>query len=98
LFDSGLIYRGKKIVNWSPKAQTTLSDEEVNHKEVQDRMYTLRYHLSDGSGTVFVATARPETLFGDVAVAVNPNDERYRDIVGRNVTVPLAGQMVPIIT
>ncbi len=98
LFDKGLIYRGKKIVNWSPKAQTTLSDEEVNHKEVQDRMYTLRYHLADGSGTIHVATARPETLLGDVAVAVNPNDERYRDIVGKMVTVPLGGQMVPVIT
>jgi len=98
LFDKGLIYRGKKIVNWSPKAQTTLSDEEVNHKEVQDRMYTLRYHLADGSGMILVSTARPETLFGDVAVAVNPNDERYAGIVGRMVTVPLAGAQVPVIT
>lgn len=98
LFENGLIYRGKKIINWSPRAQTTISEEEVNHKEVQDKMYTLRYHLSDGSGTILVATARPETLFGDVAVAVNPNDERYRDIIGKSVTVPLAGQMVPVIT
>ncbi len=98
LYDKGLIYRGKRIVNWSPKAQTTLSDEEVLHREVNDKMYTLRYHLADGSGTILVSTARPETLFGDVAVAVNPNDERYRDFVGKLVVVPLAGQSVPVIT
>lgn len=98
LYDRGLIYRGTKIVNWSPKAQTVLSDEEVKHRDVTDTMYTLRYHLADGSGTVLVATARPETLFGDVAVAVNPEDERYANIVGRDVIVPLAGQRVAIIT
>jgi valyl-tRNA synthetase len=98
LYDKGLVYRGKKIVNWSPKAQTTLSDEEVHHKEVQDRMYTLRYHLADGSGMILVSTARPETLFGDVAVAVNPADERYTALVGKSVIVPLAGAMVPVIT
>jgi valyl-tRNA synthetase len=98
LFDKGLIYKGKKIVNWSPKAQTTLSDEEVLHREVQDTMYTMRYHLADGSGTVLVSTARPETVFGDVAVAVNPADERYAAMVGKLVTVPLAGQQVQIIT
>jgi valyl-tRNA synthetase len=97
LFESGLIYRGKKIVNWSPKAQTTLSDEEVNHREVQDKMYTLRYHLADGSGTVLVSTARPETIYGDVAVAVNPNDPRYQHMIGMTVTVPFAGQQVAII-
>ncbi|KXK56834.1 MAG: valine--tRNA ligase [Chlorobi bacterium] len=97
LFDKGLIYRGKRIVNWSPLAQTTLSDEEVIHKEVQDTMYTLRYHRPDGSGTVRVATARPETLFGDVAVAVNPKDERYAGMIGTTLIVPLVGREVPII-
>jgi len=97
LYDRGLIYHGKKIVNWSPKAQTTLSDEEVQHQEVVDRMYTLRYRLVDGDGAILVSTARPETLYGDVAVAVNPNDERYRDLVGRLVIVPLAGREVPVI-
>ncbi|MBS1911560.1 MAG: valine--tRNA ligase [Bacteroidetes bacterium] len=97
LYDRGLIYRGKRIVNWSPKAQTTLSDEEVHHREVTDRMYTLRYHLEDGSGTLLVSTARPETVFGDVAVAVNPNDERYRALLGMKVRVPLAGHLVTII-
>ncbi len=97
LFDKGLIYRGKRIVNWSPAAQTTLSDEEVKHREVQDTMYTLRYHLVDGTGTMLVATARPETVFGDVAVAVNPDDERYASLIGRDVVVPLANTNVQVI-
>jgi valyl-tRNA synthetase len=97
LYDKGLIYRGKRIVNWSPAAQTTLSDEEVVRKEVQDRLYTLRYRLADGDGEIQIATARPETLFGDVAVAVNPKDERYAAMIGRNVVVALAGHQVPII-
>jgi valyl-tRNA synthetase len=97
LFDKGLIYRGKRIVNWSPLAQTTLSDEEVIHKDVQDTMFTLRYHRPDGSGTVLVATARPETLFGDVAVAVNPKDERYASMIGSTLIVPLVGREVPIV-
>ena len=97
LFDDGLIYKGKKIINWSPSAQSTISDEEVNHRDVTDTLYTLRYHLQNGSGTVTVATARPETLFGDVAVAVHPSDERYRDLIGKLVIVPLAGHAVPII-
>lgn len=97
LYDKGLIYKGKRIVNWSPAAQTTLSDEEVKHREVVDTMYTLRYRLADGSGSLLVATARPETVFGDVAVAVNPDDERYRELVGREVIVPLAGHAVQIV-
>ncbi len=97
LFDEGLIYRGKRIINWSPVAQSALSDEEVNFKEVKEHIYTMRYHLEDGSGTLLVATVRPETIFGDVAVAVNPEDERYKGLIGKNVRVPLAGQIVPII-
>ena len=97
LYDKGLIYRGKRIVNWSPAAQTTLSDEEVIRKEVQDKLYTLRYRLADGDGEIHIATARPETLFGDVAVAVNPKDERYTSLIGKEVIVALAGQRVPII-
>ncbi|MCC7437719.1 MAG: valine--tRNA ligase [Armatimonadetes bacterium] len=97
LFDKGLIYRGKRIINWSPLAQTTLSDEEVIHKEVKDTMLTLRYRRADGNGTVLVATARPETLFGDVAVAVNPKDERYAGMIGSHLIVPLVGREVPII-
>jgi valyl-tRNA synthetase len=97
LFDEGLVYRGKRIINWSPAAQSALSDEEVQWREVKEFMYTLRYYFEDGSGMLQVATARPETLFGDVAVAVNPNDERYKHLIGKRVRVPLAGQFVPII-
>ncbi len=97
LFDDGLIYRGKRIINWSPVAMSALSDEEVIYKEVHEEIYTLRYHLEDGSGTLLVATVRPETIFADVAVAVNPKDERYRHLLGKNVIVPISGQAVPII-
>lgn len=97
LFDRGLIYRGKKIVNWSPAAQTTLSDEEVIHREVQDRLYTVRYRLADGDGEIAISTARPETIPGDVAIAVNREDERYREMIGRKVIVPIGGQQIPII-
>lgn len=97
LFDEGLIYRGKRIINWSPVAQSALSDEEVIFKEVKEHLYTLRYHLEDGSGTLLVATVRPETIFADVAVAVNPKDERYAHLIGKNVIVPLGGQAIPII-
>lgn len=98
LFDEGLIYRGKKIVNWSPAAQTTLSDEEVHHREVHDKLYTIRYRLSDGNGEISISTARPETIPGDVAIAVNREDERYRDMVGRKAIVPIGGREIPIIT
>jgi len=97
LFDEGLIYRGKRIINWSPVAQSALSDEEVLFREVKEHIYTLRYHLEDGSGTLLVATVRPETVFADVAVAVNPSDERYKHLVGKKVIVPIGGQAVPII-
>ena len=97
LYNEGLIYRGKRIINWSPVAQSALSDEEVIFKEVKEHIYTLRYNLADGSGALLVATVRPETIFADVAVAVNPSDERYKHLIGMNVIVPLSGQHVPII-
>lgn len=97
LFDDGLIYRGKRIINWSPLAQTALSDEEVEFREVKEHLYTLRYRFTDGSGWLCVATVRPETIFGDVAVAVNPEDERYKHLIGKKVAVPLAGREVPVI-
>lgn len=97
LFDEGLIYRGKRIINWSPLAQSALSDEEVVFKEVHEHLYTLKYELVDGSGSLLVATVRPETIFADVAIAVNPSDERYRHIIGKQVAVPLSGQNVPVI-
>lgn len=97
LFDEGLIYRGKRIINWSPVAQSALSDEEVIFKEVHDTLYTLRYALESGDGFLCVATARPETIFGDVAIAVNPHDERYMHLIGTKVKVPLADLWIPVI-
>jgi valyl-tRNA synthetase len=98
LFDDGLIYKGKRIINWSPLSQTALSDEEVEFREVKEHLYTFRYYFADGSGKYLnVATVRPETIFGDVAVAVNPNDERYKEYIGQTVIVPLAGREVPIV-
>lgn len=98
LFDEGLIYRGKRIINWSPLAQSALSDEEVLFKEVKEHLYTLRYYIEGSNDYLTVSTVRPETIFGDVAVAVNPSDERYAALVGKNVIVPLVGRLVPIIT
>jgi valyl-tRNA synthetase len=98
LFDEGLIYKGKKIINWSPLSQTALSDEEVEHREVNDHLYTLKYYFKDEDRYLKVSTVRPETIFGDVAVAVNPKDERFTNDVGKTVIVPLVGREVPVIT
>lgn len=97
LFDEGLIYRGKRIINWSPLSQTALSDEEVEFREVKEHLYTLRYYFVDSNEYLLVATVRPETIFGDVAVAVNPDDERYKSFIGKKVLVPLANREVPVI-
>jgi valyl-tRNA synthetase len=104
LFDEGLIYRGKRIINWSPLAQTALSDEEVEFREVKEYLYTLRYYFEDktitldnGENYLKVATVRPETIYGDIAVAVNPNDERYKHLIGEKVIVPMVNRAVPII-
>ncbi len=97
LFDEGLVYKGKRIINWSPLAQTALSDEEVEFKEINEKLYTLRYYFEDSNDYLMVATVRTETIFGDIAVAVNPNDERYKHLIGKNVIVPLVGRKVPVI-
>lgn len=97
LFDEGLIYRGKRIINWSPLSMTALSDEEVEFKEVQGHLYTLRYYFEDNSGYLSLSTVRPETIFGDTAVAVNPNDERYKHLIGKKVRVPICNRLIPII-
>lgn len=97
LFDEGLIYKGKRIINWSPLSQTALSDEEVEFREVKEELYTLRYYLEDSNDYLKVATVRTETIFGDVAVAVNPNDKRFEKYIGKNVIVPLVGRVVPVI-
>lgn len=97
LFHDGLIYRGERIVNWSSGLQTAISDLEVELKPVQGFLYYLKYQLADGSGFLSVATTRPETIFADVAVAVNPKDDRYKQWHGKEVIVPLAGRKIPII-
>lgn len=97
LYEKGLIYRGKYIINWDPVAKTALSDIEVIHKEVQGKLYHLRYPLKDGSGYIEVATTRPETMLGDTAVAVHPEDERYAHLVGKTVLLPIVGREIPII-
>lgn len=97
LFDDGLIYRGKRIINWSPLAQTAISDEEVEFREVQEHFYTLRYKYEDGSGYLCVSTVRPETLYGDIAVAVNPEDERYKHLIGKHVIVPVVNRKIVVV-
>lgn len=97
LYEKGLIYRGKRIINWDPQARTALSDIEVEYKEVQGALYHLRYPLKDGSGYVTVATTRPETMLGDTAVAVHPKDERYKDMIGKTLVLPLVGREIPVV-
>jgi valyl-tRNA synthetase len=97
LHADGLIYRGKRLVNWDPVLLTALSDLEVQTEEEDGELWHLRYPLADGPGHVVVATTRPETLFGDTAVAVNPADERYQELIGRRVRLPLAGREIPVI-
>src|SRR6266536_2323401 len=95
--ERGWIYRDNRIVNWCSDCRTSISDLEVEHLEVDDAMTYARYPLADGSGSVTIATVRPATILADVAVAVHPDDERYRDLVGREVLVPVTGRRVPII-
>src|SRR6185295_12187445 len=85
LHEDGLIYRGKRLVNWDPKLGTAVSDLEVDSEEEHGKIWEIRYPLADGSGALVVATTRPETMLGDTAVAVNPDDERYRACVGREI-------------
>ena len=97
LYEKELIYRGRYVINWCPKLMTTLSDEEVNHKEVQGHLWYFRYPLTDSDAHITVATTRPETMLGDTAVAVNPTDERYAHLVGKTITLPLHGRVIPLI-
>lgn len=98
LYDDGLIYRGERIINWCPDCGTAISDLEVDHQETPGKLWQIRYTLSAGGREIVVATTRPETMLGDTAVAVNPDDERYRDFVGKTVTVPIVNRQIPIIT
>ncbi len=97
LYNKGLIYRGERIINWCPRCQTALSDLEVEHKEINGHLYYIRYPLADESGFITVATTRPETFFGDTAVAVNPEDARYKDLVGKKVVLPIIDKQIPVI-
>ena len=97
LYEKGLIYRGERIINWCPHCCTSISDAEVDFAEKEGNFWHLRYPLTDGSGYVELATTRPETLLGDTAVAVHPEDERYKDIIGKTVTLPLVGREIPVV-
>ena len=98
LYNKGLIYRGERIINWDPAARTALSNEEVVYKDVEGAFYHIKYMIEGSNEYLEVATTRPETLFGDTAVAVNPNDDRYKKYIGKNVILPIVNKKIPIIT
>jgi len=97
LYNKGLIYRGYRMVNWDPEAKTTLSDEEVNYEEKQGNLYYLSYKIEGSDDTLIIATTRPETIFGDTAICINPNDERFTHLKGKKAIVPLCNRVIPII-
>ena len=97
LYEKGLIYRGEKIINWCPTCLTSISEAEVEYEDQQGHFWHVRYPFTDGSGYMNIATTRPETLLGDTALAVNPNDERYKDVVGKTVTLPLVKREIPVV-
>ncbi|MCW5939949.1 MAG: valine--tRNA ligase [Fimbriimonadaceae bacterium] len=96
-FDRGLIYRGKRVVNWDPALKTSVSDIETDRKMVKGKLYHVRYPFADGSGHIVIATTRPETMLADVAVAVHPEDDRYKGLVGKTLTLPLVGRAIPLV-
>ena len=99
LYEEGLIYRDNRLINWCPRCHTALSDLEVEHEELEGKLTYIKYPLSDGSGTyITVATTRPETMLGDTAVAVNPEDSRYKDYIGKSVELPLTGRKIPVVS
>ena len=97
LYKEELIYKDKYIINWCPRCHTALSDLEVEHNEENGKLYYIKYPFADEKGGIIVATTRPETMFGDTAVAVNPNDERYKNVIGKNVVLPIKNRVIPII-
>lgn len=97
LYEKGYIYKGTRLINWSPKLESALSDLEVDHKEIKGSLWHLEYPLSDGSGSVVVATTRPETMLGDTAVAVHPEDERYKNFIGKTIKLPITNREIPVI-
>ena len=96
-YNQGIIYRGERIINWDPEAQTALSNEEVIYKDVEGAFYHLKYKIVGTEDFLDVATTRPETLFGDTAVAVNPSDERYKHLIGKKAILPVVNKEIPII-
>ena len=98
LHEKGLIYRGNRMINWDPEAKTTVSDEEVNYVEEDSSLYYIKYLIEDSDIDLKIATTRPETLFGDTAICVNPNDDRYKEVIGKNAIVPICNRRVPIIS
>lgn len=97
MYCDGLIYRGNRIVNWCPRCESTLADDEVEHKELEGNFYHIKYPLKGADGHITVATTRPETMLGDTAVAINPNDKRYKNLIGKTVILPIMGRKIPII-
>lgn len=97
LYEAGLIYRGERLINWCPRCETSLSNEEVKGKEITGKLYFIRYPLVDGTGFLTIATSRPETMFGDVAIACNPDDERYKKYIGSKVRIPIINREIPVI-
>ena len=97
LYNKGLIYRGERIINWCPRCSTALSDLEIDHKDLNGHLWHLKYPLADGDGFLIVATTRPETMLGDTAVAVNPEDERYTNLIGKDVMLPIMNRRIPIV-
>ena len=97
LYEQGLIYRDNRLINWCPRCRTALSDIEVEHEDFEGKLTYIKYPLTDGSGQITVATTRPETMLGDTAVAVNPEDERYREFIGKKISLPLTGRQIPVI-
>ena len=97
LYDKDLIYRGNRIINWCPRCETALSDEESEHVDVEGALYHLRYVVKDRKQKIVVATTRPETMLGDTAVAVNPRDERYKDLIGKMIVLPITNREIPVI-
>jgi valyl-tRNA synthetase len=97
LYNKGLIYRGERIINWCPRCSTTLSDLEVDHKDLNGHLWHLKYPLAEGGGYLIVATTRPETMLGDTAVAVNPEDERYTSLIGKDIMLPIMNRRIPIV-
>jgi valyl-tRNA synthetase len=98
LYNKGIIYRGLRMVNWDPVGKTALSDEEVIFKEIDSKLYFVKYPFADNTNQfMMVATTRPETILGDVAICVNPNDERYKSFIGKEVIVPIINRKIPVI-